>query len=144
MKLPLSWLAEYVELDELDLETLAKAMTMVGLEVEEIRRVGLPMPPGEKHEFKYTGLSWPADKFVVAQVDEVMPHPNADRLVLCRVSDGSEEFIVLTGAPNLFEYKGAGPLAQPKGRLCPGGRDTLMGIAWTKADDSKKNENPRR
>ena len=36
MKLPLSWLAEYVELDELDLETLAKAMTMVGLEVEEI------------------------------------------------------------------------------------------------------------
>ena len=88
MKLPLSWLAEYVELDELDLETLAKAMTMVGLEVEEIRRVGLPMPPGEKHEFKYTGLSWPADKFVVAQVDEVMPHPNADRLVLCRVSDG--------------------------------------------------------
>jgi phenylalanyl-tRNA synthetase beta chain len=113
MKLPLSWLAEYVELDELDLETLAKAMTMVGLEVEEIRRVGLPMPPGEKHEFKYTGLSWPADKFVVAQVDEVMPHPNADRLVLCRVSDGSEEFIVLTGAPNLFEYKGAGPLAQP-------------------------------
>ncbi len=113
MKLPLSWLAEYVELDELDLETLAKTMTMVGLEVEEIRRVGLPMPPGEKHEFKYTGLSWPEDKFVVAQIDEVMPHPNADRLVLCRVNDGSEEFTVLTGAPNLFEYKGAGPLAQP-------------------------------
>ena len=51
------------------------------------------MPPGEKHEFKYTGLSWRRTEFVVAQVDEVMPHPNADRLVLCRVSDGSEEFI---------------------------------------------------
>jgi phenylalanyl-tRNA synthetase beta chain len=71
------------------------------------------MPPGEKHEFKYTGLTWPADKFVVAQIDEVLPHPNADRLVLCRVNDGTQEFIVLTGAPNLYDYKGTGPLQQP-------------------------------
>ena len=145
MKLPLSWLAEYVELDELDLETLAKAMTMVGLEVEEIRRVGLPMPPGEKHEFKYTGLSWPADKFVVAQVDEVMPHPNADRLVLCRVSDGSEEFIVLTGAPNLFEYKGAGPLAQPlKVAYAREGAILYDGHQPGRKLMTLKNENPRR
>jgi phenylalanyl-tRNA synthetase beta chain len=88
-------------------------MTMVGLEVEEIRLVGLAMPEGEKHEFKYTGLSWPADKFIVARVDEVMPHPNADRLVLCRLDDGEEEIIVLTGAPNLYDYKGKGPLEKP-------------------------------
>ncbi len=88
-------------------------MTLVGLEVEEIRLVGLPMPPGEKHEFKYSGLSWPEDLFVVAQIDEVMPHPNADRLVLCRVNDGTEELTVLTGAPNLYEYKGKGPLDKP-------------------------------
>jgi phenylalanyl-tRNA synthetase beta chain len=43
----------------------------------------------------------------------VMPHPNADRLVLCRLQDGTQEHIVLTGAPNLFEYKGKGPLTQP-------------------------------
>jgi phenylalanyl-tRNA synthetase beta chain len=113
MKLPLSWLKDYVDIDDMGIEELAKTMTMVGLEVEEIRLVGLPMPPGEKHEFKYTGLSWPADKFVVAQVDEVLPHPNADRLVLCRLNDGEQEFIVLTGAPNLYEYKGKGPLAKP-------------------------------
>ena len=34
-----------------------------------------------------------------------MPHPNADRLVLCRLNDGTEEFTVLTGAPNLYEYR---------------------------------------
>jgi phenylalanyl-tRNA synthetase beta chain len=95
-------------------------MTMVGLEVEEIRLVGRAMPPGDKHEFKYTGLAWPADKFVVAQIDEVLPHPNADRLVLCRVNDGTDEIIVLTGAPNLYSYKGhrtAGTALE--GGLCP-------------------------
>ena len=113
MKVPLTWLKDYVDIDDLGLEELAKVMTMLGLEVEEIRLVGLPMPPGETHEFKYTGLSWPVDKFIVAQVDEVMPHPNADRLVLCRLNDGVEEIIVLTGAPNLYEYKGKGPLEKP-------------------------------
>jgi phenylalanyl-tRNA synthetase beta chain len=113
MKVPLTWLKEYVEIDDLDLEELAKLMTMVGLEVEEIRLVGLEKPPEKKHEFKYTGLSWPADKFIVARVEEVMPHPNADRLVLCRLNDGKEEITVLTGAPNLYPYKGKGPLEKP-------------------------------
>jgi len=113
MKVTISWLNDYVDIDYLEIEELAKVMTMVGLEVEEIRLVGLPMPPGEKHEFKYTGFSWPEESFVVAQVDEVMPHPDADRLVLCRLNDGEEELIVLTGAPNLYEYKGKGPLSQP-------------------------------
>jgi phenylalanyl-tRNA synthetase beta chain len=40
-------------------------------------------------------------------------HPNADKLVLCRLDDGTQEHIVLTGAPNLFEYKGKGPLEKP-------------------------------
>jgi len=113
MKVPLTWLKDYVDIDDLGIEELAKVMTMVGLEIEEIQLVGLPKPPGEKHEFKYTGLSWPADKFIVAQVDEVMPHPNADRLVLCRLNDGVEEITVLTGAPTLYPYKGKGPLAKP-------------------------------
>jgi phenylalanyl-tRNA synthetase beta chain len=113
MKIPLSWLYDYVDVDDIDIESLAKLMTMVGLEVEEIRLVGREIPPGEKHEFKYTGISWPAEKFVVAQIDEVMPHPNADRLVLCRVNDGTDEITVLTGAPNLYAYKGIGPLEQP-------------------------------
>ncbi len=113
MKAPLSWIKEYVDLDDLSIEEIAKIMTMLGLEVEGIQLVGTAMPPAERHEFKYEGLSWPEDKFVVAQVDEVMPHPDADRLVLCRLNDGAQELIVLTGAPNLYPYKGSGPLAQP-------------------------------
>ena len=48
-----------------------------------------------------------------AAVLEVMPHPNADRLVLCRLDDGQQVHTVLTGAPNLFPYKGTGPLDKP-------------------------------
>lgn len=50
MKVPLSWLKEFVEID-LSLPELAYRLTMAGLEVEEIRLVGLPMPEGA-HEFK--------------------------------------------------------------------------------------------
>ena len=113
MKLVLSWLKDFVDLDGLSLEDLARTLTMVGLEVEEVQSVGLPLPVSEKNEFKYTGLAWEPDKFVVAQIDEVMPHPNADRLVLCRLKDGKEDLIVLTGAPNLYPYKGLGLLSKP-------------------------------
>ena len=116
MKIPLSWLQDYLSID-LPLLDLAKMLTMAGLEVEEIKLVGLPNPyhqnPEVRREFKLTGISWEEDKIVVAQIDEVMPHPNADRLVLCRIYDGNGEITVLTGAPNLFEYKGIGPLGKP-------------------------------
>jgi phenylalanyl-tRNA synthetase beta chain len=112
MKIPLSWLKDFVDID-LPLDELARVMTMIGLEVDEVQLVGLPMPKSEQHEFKFSGLCWEADKIVVAQIDEVMPHPNADRLVLCRLKDGLQEQTVLTGAPNLFPYKGQGSLAKP-------------------------------
>ncbi len=113
MKAPLNWIKDYIDLDDLSIEEIANVMTMVGLEVDGVRLVGLPMPAGEHHEFKYEGLSWPADKFVVAQVEEVLPHPDADRLVLCRLNDGQKELVVLTGAPNLYPYKGVGQLEKP-------------------------------
>ncbi|MGD8455325.1 MAG: phenylalanine--tRNA ligase subunit beta [Anaerolineales bacterium] len=113
MKVPLSWLKDYVDIDDIPIEELAHKITMAGLEVEEIHFVGLAPPPGEKHDFKVTGLAWDREKIVVAEVLEVMPHPNADRLVLCKLNDGKQEHTVLTGAPNLFEYKGGGPLDKP-------------------------------
>jgi len=113
MKVPLSWIQEYIDLPQ-SLEEIARMMTMAGLEVGEVQCVGLPVPPQDhKQEFKFTGLAWDPDKIVVAQIDEVLPHPNADRLVLCRLNDGQSEYIVLTGAPNLYPYKGQGLLAQP-------------------------------
>jgi phenylalanyl-tRNA synthetase beta chain len=113
MKVPISWLKDFVDID-LPLPDLAYKMTMAGLEVEEIRYVGLPMPAeGTKADTKISGFSWDREKIVVAAIHEVMPHPNADRLVLCKLFDGVQEHIVLTGAPNLFEYKGRGPLPRP-------------------------------
>lgn len=117
MKVPLSWLKDYVEID-MPLEELAHRLTLAGLEVEEIRYVGLPLP-GEKEgetgrrETKITGFSWDPEKIVVGAVLEVMPHPNADRLVLCRLDDGEQVHTVLTGAPNLFPYLEEGELDPP-------------------------------
>jgi tRNA-binding EMAP/Myf-like protein len=82
--------------------------------------LGLPGPAdGEQQEFKFSGLTWDPDKIVVAQIDEVMPHPNADRLVLCKLQDGQQEHIVLTGATEPVPLQGARrPGAAAQGRLC--------------------------
>ena len=111
MKVVLSWINEFVDID-LPIYELANRLTLAGLEVEGIQIVGLPMPDGHLTEYKVSGLSWQPDKIVTAAVHEVMPHPNADRLVLCRLFDGEQEHIVLTGAPNLFPFKGQGALPQ--------------------------------
>ena len=120
MKVPISWLKDFVEID-IPIEELAHRLTMAGLEIEEIRYVGLPMSGADEDgqerknqpKTKISGLEWSRDKLVVAAILEVMPHPNADRLVLCRLNDGEREHVVLTGAPNLFPYKGAGELDKP-------------------------------
>jgi phenylalanyl-tRNA synthetase beta chain len=121
MKVPLSWLNQFVEIN-LPIEELANRMTMAGLEVEEITYVGLPPPEGKtegrsgghlRPETKISGIAWDPEKIVVGVILEVMPHPNADRLVLCRLDDGDREHVVLTGAPNLFPYKGIGVLDKP-------------------------------
>jgi phenylalanyl-tRNA synthetase beta chain len=112
MKVPLSWVKDFVDLPA-SLIDLARRLTLAGLEVEEIHLVGGSVPESQRQEFKISGISWDADKIVVGAIWEVMPHPNADRLVLCRLDDGVQEQIVLTGAPNLFPYKGQGRLAQP-------------------------------
>ncbi|HEX7434337.1 MAG TPA: phenylalanine--tRNA ligase subunit beta, partial [Anaerolineaceae bacterium] len=95
------------------IEELACLITMAGMEVEAIQIVGLPMPKPGKVDAALSGLEWNREKIVVASISEVMPHPNADRLVLCKLFDGQQDHVVLTGAPNLFDYKGKGPLPKP-------------------------------
>ncbi|MCX6055663.1 MAG: phenylalanine--tRNA ligase subunit beta [Chloroflexi bacterium] len=112
MKLPLSWIKEFVEID-LTLADLAHRITMAGMEVEAVTIIGLPMPIPGSLDAKVTGLEWDRLKIVVASITEVMPHPNADRLTLCKLFDGERDHVVLTGAPNLFEFKGKGPLDKP-------------------------------
>ncbi len=93
MKVPISWLKEYVDLT-LPLDDLAGRLTLAGLEVNSIERVG---------------DWWDRERIVVGEVVEVRPHPNADRLVLADVAYGGPEIEqCVTGAPNLFPYKGMG------------------------------------
>lgn len=121
MKLPLSWLKDYIDLDGLSVEEIARKLTLAGLEVDEIKYAGLPMPnhsaagmhSSERHEFKTSGIGWDRDKIVVAEIREVNPHPNADRLTLLDLYDGEKSQVVLTGAPNIFHLKGTGKLAKP-------------------------------
>jgi phenylalanyl-tRNA synthetase beta chain len=121
MEIPLSWLKDFVEID-LPLNELVHRLTIAGLEVEGARFVGLPLPmdiieghtSGDRQmETNVTGLAWDPEKIVVGAILEVMPHPDADLLVLCRLDDGAQEHIVLAGGPNLFPYKGKGPLEKP-------------------------------
>lgn len=91
MLVPLSWLKEYVDLD-LPVEKLADRLTMAGMEVEEIKR---------------EGDWWDPATILVGQVVSVKQHPNADRLTLVEVDYGAGVEQVVTGAPNLFEYKDA-------------------------------------
>ena len=82
MKVPLSWLKQYVDVD-LPAQDLAHRLTMAGIEVGEVEVIG----------------GW--SEVFVGHVTGVRPHPNADRLRLCVVNTGSEELEVVCGAPNV-------------------------------------------
>ena len=100
MKVPISWLKDYVDIT-IPIEELANRLTLAGMEVERIEYYGVPG----------SDLVWDREKFVVAQIVEVKPHPNADRLVLADVDHGMDTLHqVVAGAPNLFPLKGKGRL----------------------------------
>lgn len=84
MKFTLSWLREYLDTD-LDADTIAARLSMLGLEVDAVQ----PLCPD------LSGV-------VVARVESVQRHPNADKLTLCDVSvgDGVTKRVVC-GAPNV-------------------------------------------
>ena len=101
MRVPLSWLRDYVEFD-LSIEATAELLTNGGLEVESITRIGLP---GAE-------LEWDRERIVLGRILRVEQHPDADRLVLAMVDYGAAEpKTVVTGAPNLFPYIGRGDLS---------------------------------
>ena len=86
MRVSLKWLADYVDVG-LSPEELAHRLTMAGLEVETIERIG-----GD----------WDEQLITVGEVAAVEPHPNADRLKLAIVDLGDgERMTVVCGAPNV-------------------------------------------
>ena len=84
MKISESWLREWVNPD-LNTESLGYQLTMLGHEINNIVKEG--------HNI---------EDLIVAEVISVSKHPNADKLNLCKVDDGSGIFIdVICGAPNV-------------------------------------------
>jgi phenylalanyl-tRNA synthetase beta chain len=100
MKVPLSWLKDYVDI-AIPVSEMAKRLTLAGLEVETIEYIGLP---GAE-------LEWDPEKIVVGELRAVRHHPDADRLVLAEVEyGGPEPEVVVTGAPSLLEMRGQSDL----------------------------------
>src|SRR5262249_25029181 len=83
MKLPISWLREWVDFDAAP-ESVADALTTRGFYVEAFGA----------HGRRYPGV-------VLARVLEAVKHPNADKLRLCRVDGGHGELRIVCGAPNV-------------------------------------------
>ena len=85
MKVPISWLKNYINVDEDNIDDLLHRLTLAGTEVESIETQG----------------NW--EGVVVGQVLEVSKHPNADRLNLVKVNSGENETLdVVCGANNLY------------------------------------------
>ena len=85
MKISLEWLGRYLALERTPGEIEA-ALTLLGFEVESVRRTGLA----------------PLDKVVVGEILSSERHPNANRLRVCRVTtgDGERERTIVCGATN--------------------------------------------
>lgn len=113
MKVSLRWLSEYVELPTEDPQELAEVFSSLGHEVEGY----------EVLDVQFSGV-------IVGRVEEVFPHPNADKLRLCRVSTGGEPQDIVCGAWN-FEAGAIVPVSVPGAVLAGGlevGTRTLRGI----------------
>ena len=80
MKVTLNWLKQYVDFNWSP-EELTERLTMLGLEVEGVQKIASAF-----------------DGIVVAQVITRDKHPNADKLSICRVNDGTGERQIVCGA----------------------------------------------
>jgi phenylalanyl-tRNA synthetase beta chain len=99
MKIAESWLREWVNPD-LETDELGHQLTMLGHEVDGI-------------EFEGEGIA----DVVIAEVIECGKHPDADKLSVCKVSDGGDELIdIVCGAPNVRQGMKT-PLAKPGVKL---------------------------
>ena len=99
MKFSYSWLCDHLETDKNATE-IGDALTNLGLELESLT--------------DYSSYS----KFVVATIKDFHKHPNADRLNICTVDDGTKTYQVICGANNV--KKGLKGIFAKDGMYIPG------------------------
>src|SRR5437762_6107677 len=99
MKFSVNWLREFVDLPE-NSEEIADLLTRAGVETENIETRGANV-----------------DRVIVAQITGSSRHPNADRLSVCEVDDGSgKKRQIVCGATN-YKVGDKVPLALPGAKL---------------------------
>ncbi len=84
MKVSLNWLNELIDLSDIKVEQIAHELTVSGLEVEEIEEV--------KAQFS---------NIITARIEKIDNHPNADKLHLVTINNGSGTKTVVCGAQNI-------------------------------------------
>ena len=83
MRISYNWLKEFVEIRETP-QKVAEMLTFLGIETSVVPS---------------SGASW--KNIITAKVQETTQHPNADKLRVCTVTDGSRQYQVVCGAPNV-------------------------------------------
>ncbi len=86
MRIPLSWLKEFVNLDGLEVEEIARSITLSGSEISSIETTGGDI----------AGV-------IIGKVLTVHKHPDADKLSVCKVNVGDDVLSIVCGAPNVRE-----------------------------------------
>lgn len=93
MKISLHWLADHLDLRDKPIGEISDLLTFAGIEVE--------------------GITSMPENLVVARIDQSEPHPNADKLSVCQVDDGSGKLRqIVCGAKN-YRVGDKVPLALP-------------------------------
>ncbi|MEI0559698.1 phenylalanine--tRNA ligase subunit beta [Brachyspira intermedia] len=87
MRVPLSWLKEFVNLDGFSVEEIAKQITLAGSEISSIETTGGDIP-----------------SVIIGKIVSVHKHPDADKLSVCKVDVGDGDTLsIVCGAPNVKE-----------------------------------------
>lgn len=102
MKFTLSWLKDFLE-TEASLNDICIKLTQLGLEVES-----------------FTDPALNLQDFIVAEIKDTIPHPNADKLQICTVFDGKQDLQIVCGARNA--RKGIKVVLAPIGAIIPNGK----------------------
>lgn len=84
MDTSLSWIKAYVPDLDVTAQEYTDAMTLTGTKVEGYRELDADL-----------------DKIIIAQIDKIEPHPDADKLIVCQVNIGTESVQIVTGADNV-------------------------------------------
>ena len=87
MLVSLNWLKDYINLDNIDIKEFCSKMIMTGSNLDTYEEIGAGV-----------------EKVILGKVLKIEKHPDADKLVVCKVEVGESEPIqIVTGAPNVTE-----------------------------------------